>query len=71
VRVELVLPPHLRGVSADPVVIPADKKQGQLVIRFGTGPLNPLNMPLTIRATLTDRGLPVIAEAKVEILSER
>jgi hypothetical protein len=70
VRVELVVPPHIRGISAETVVIGADQDRGQLSIRFGPGPLGPWNMPLTLRATLTDQGRPVLAETRVEILPE-
>jgi hypothetical protein len=71
VRVELVVPAHVRGVAADAVMVAADRERATLPIRFAPGPLGPFNMPLTVRATLTDRGLPVVAETKVEVLPER
>jgi hypothetical protein len=70
VRVELLVPPHVRGVRAEALTIAADKEDGQLSIHFTPGPLGPFNMPLTVRATLTDNGRPVIAETKVEFLAE-
>ena len=65
VKVELILPAHLRGVSAEPIIIPADQANGTLTVRFADAP-GPFNMPLTVRATLTD-GDPVVAETKLEI----
>jgi hypothetical protein len=70
VKVELIVPAHIKGVSAAAVVVPADRDRAALAIRFASDPLGPLNMPLTIRATLLDNGRPVIAEAKVEVLRE-
>jgi hypothetical protein len=70
VKVELIVPPHMRDVSAEPVLIPAGKEKGQLSIHFAPRVRGPFNMLLTVRATLTERGRPVIAETKVEVLSE-
>jgi hypothetical protein len=65
VKVELILPHHLHGVSAEPIVVPADQTNGTLMVRFADAP-GPFTMPLTVRATLTD-GDPVTAETKLEI----
>jgi hypothetical protein len=63
--VELVLPEHVKGVSAAKLVVPAGKSDGELVLKFAPG-AGPFNVPLLLRATVsTDRG-PVVAEAKVE-----
>jgi hypothetical protein len=70
VKVELLVPAHIHGVRADPVMVPANQERGQLAIHFGTRP-GPFNMPLTIRATLPAAAGPIIAETKVEILPER
>jgi hypothetical protein len=67
VKVELVLPGHLHGVSAEAVVVPADQSAGTLTFRFNDAP-GPFNMPLTVRATLTDGGDPAVAEAKLEVV---
>ena len=64
-KLELVLAPHVRDVSAEPVVVPADVETATFVIRFGSSP-GPLNMPLTIRATAERGGDPVVAEAAIE-----
>ena len=63
--VELVLPEHVRGVSATKLVVPADKSEGELVLKFAPD-AGPFNVPLVLRAAVsTDRG-PVTAETKVE-----
>ena len=67
VKVELILPQHLHGVSAEAVVVAADQSIGTLTVHFAADALGPFNMPLTVRATLTD-GDPVVAEAKLEIV---
>ncbi|MFM8274345.1 MAG: hypothetical protein ACKODX_18715, partial [Gemmata sp.] len=63
--VELVLPEHVKGVTAAKLAVPADKADAELVLTFAPG-AGPLNVPLVVRATVqTDRG-PVTAETKVE-----
>jgi hypothetical protein len=63
--VELVLPEHVKGVSASKLVVPADKSEGELVLTFGAN-AGPFNVPLVLKAAVaTDRG-PVTAETKVE-----
>jgi len=69
VKIEMVLPEHMRGLSADPVTIAAGGEDAALAIRCGSGPLGPFNMPVTIRATIVQNGEPVIAEGKLEISS--
>ncbi len=56
VKVELVLPPHLHGVTADPVVVPADQSAGTLTVHFAAGGLGPFNMPLTACGAAARRG---------------
>ncbi len=68
-KVELVSPPHLSLLTAEAVMVPASDSQGRLKLRFRDGPLGPINMPVTIRATTQDeRGYPVIAEALLELV---
>lgn len=66
-KVELVLADHIRGVTADPLTIPADQSAGKLTLRFAAGPLGPFNMPALIRATVPDPTGPVIGESKFEL----
>jgi hypothetical protein len=69
VKVEVILPAHLRGVSADAITIAADKNSGTLQVRFADK-LGPFNAPLIVRATAMEKGSPVVAEVKVELLTE-
>jgi hypothetical protein len=69
-KIELIVPSHIRGVAAEALTIPADRNAAQLVIRCAAGPLGPFNMPLTLRATVTDHGRPVVAETKLTILTQ-
>jgi hypothetical protein len=70
VKVELVAPRHMRGVHADPVEIAAGRNQAVLRVHFGPGVPGPFNTPVAIRATVLERGEPVIAEGKVTIEAE-
>jgi hypothetical protein len=60
----------MTGIQAEAITVAADKNAGTLAIRFPTK-LCPTNAPLVIRATATENGKPVIAEAKVEVLADR
>lgn len=66
-KVELVLPAHFRGVSVEPLELPADRDVGSLTLRFTDQP-GPFNKPVTIRATVMDQGQPVLAETRVELV---
>jgi hypothetical protein len=69
VRVELVLPPHIHGVSADPLTLPADQTTGTLTLKFVADDRGPFNMPLLLRATaLKSPTDPVVAEARIEVV---
>jgi hypothetical protein len=65
--VELILPAHMKGVSADSSAIAADSEQGELTIHFAGTMIGPFNMPVTVRATVMHRGEPHVAEAKLDI----
>jgi hypothetical protein len=69
VRLELVLPEHVRGVTAEPVTIAADQLRGTLALRFAAD-AGPFNVPAVVRATLADAVGPVVAETKVELVPE-
>jgi hypothetical protein len=69
VRVELVLPPHIHGVSAEPLTLRADQSAGTLTLRFSADNRGPFNMPLLLRATaMKGENDPVVAEAKIDIV---
>jgi hypothetical protein len=66
IRLELVVPAHMRGISAEPVMVPAGEENASVVVRIGAMP-GPINMPLFIRA-LTERDeQPLTAEAELEL----
>ena len=68
IRVELVCPPHITGVSAAVVTVSPGSSSTKLVLRFASGTLGPFNMPLAIRATtLDERGDPVTAETPISL----
>ncbi|VTU00384.1 Peptidase domain protein OS=Solibacter usitatus (strain Ellin6076) GN=Acid_3763 PE=4 SV=1 [Gemmataceae bacterium] len=66
-KVEAVLPAHWKGVTVAPLVIPADRDAGELVLRFAKD-CGPFNAPLVVRATVEAKDTPVTAEAKVEVV---
>jgi hypothetical protein len=68
VKLELVCPRHIAGVTAAPVTIAADRSAADFKISFADGPLGPFNMPLAVRATLVDsHGYPCISETALSI----
>jgi len=69
VTVELRLAGHLRGVAAEPVVIPAEAATGTVRLRFARE-IGPFNTPVTLRATHSGRDGTTLAEARLEILTE-
>jgi hypothetical protein len=66
VKIELILPAHVKDVQADALTIAADKTSAVLSLRFGAKP-GPFNMPAVIRATIQENGKPVVTEAKLEL----
>ena len=71
VRLELIRPDHMRGVSAEPIIVPADQSRTAFTLRFTSGPLGPFNMPVVLRATLDGAAGPAVSETKLEIVAER
>lgn len=70
VQVELILPAHIRGLTAAPLQFLAGQDRGELRLVCSEECRGPLNMPLTVRATVLHQGRPVVAEGKVEVLRE-
>jgi hypothetical protein len=66
VQLELMTPAHVRGLAAAPVVIPAERSAGTVTLRWQTGELGPGMVRL--RATLTQDGAPLVAEARLEVV---
>jgi hypothetical protein len=70
VKVELVLPAHVRGLTADPVVVAAGQSRGVLALKFAADGAGPFNTPLVVRATLAGDDGPAVAETKLEVAPE-
>ena len=67
VKVELIVPAHMQGISAPALDVPTDSDTATLRLRFGPKP-GPLNMPLIVRATSQRAGQPLVAEATLELV---
>lgn len=67
VRVELLVPPHIRGITAEPVVVAPGATVGTLRLRFAAD-AGPLNMPLVIRAEHGAGLERVVAETPLEVV---
>jgi hypothetical protein len=69
--VELEVPAHMKGIESARIELPASARDGKLRIRFSKDAKGPFNAPLTARAVVKDKGLPVTAEAKLELIPPR
>lgn len=68
--VELVVPSHIRGVSATPVKLAPGKTSGTLQIRFA-GQSGPFNQPLLVRVRIPDsRGHDLVGETGIEVVAQ-
>jgi hypothetical protein len=65
--VTVLVPPHMQGVKAAPLTIPAAEHTGTLVLTMAEK-AGPFNMPLSVRATVDTPTTPVVAEAKIEVV---
>ncbi|HEY1190103.1 MAG TPA: hypothetical protein VGE74_20810, partial [Gemmata sp.] len=63
--VELVLPEHVKGVTAARLIVAADKSESELVVTFAPD-AGPFNAPLVVRATVPTPTGPVTAETKLD-----
>jgi hypothetical protein len=70
VKLELLVPAHIQGVSAEPLTISSAQERGVLTLHFAKSLAGPFNMPLSIRASLLGSGPLLFAEAKVDVLPE-
>ncbi|TWU06911.1 putative subtilase-type serine protease precursor [Symmachiella macrocystis] len=71
ITLQLIIPAHVRGITADDVTVPADTDEISLPIQFGDNELGPFNIPLRVRATALVDGQPYTAEDQFEILTDR
>lgn len=67
VKIELLTPPQLHQVQADPITLAPSESQGILRIRFGPHP-GPFTLPATLRATAPGPIDPSIAEVRIELV---
>jgi hypothetical protein len=70
VKIDLVAPVHIDCVQASPLEIQSDLQSGILKIKFDGGPLDPFNMPLTIRATASVAGTAYTAEKPISFIAQ-
>jgi hypothetical protein len=68
---ELIVPRGVSGVSAASFKVPANVEEGTLALQFAADARGPFANPVTVRATVLDRGKPIIAERKLELVSVR
>ncbi|MCH2202109.1 MAG: hypothetical protein MK102_09065 [Fuerstiella sp.] len=68
VTVELIVPTHIDGLHVNPVIVPRDQHTGWILLEVGQD-AGPVNMPLTLRATILENGDPVIGESTVTIVT--
>jgi len=67
VRLELAVPPHIKGVAAEPVEVPASGTTAKMTMRFSPG-CGPFNMPLKIRGTAARGEDRYLAEAAIDVV---
>jgi hypothetical protein len=67
-KVNLVLPPNVQGVEADPAVIPAGQNEAKLTLRAPSGVQPGPRANLTVRAVATVNGnVPLTHEVKINV----
>jgi hypothetical protein len=66
--VEVVIPKQTRGLIVDPVTVPADQTRALVHLRFTGDKVGPFNQAVVVQATMMEKGQPVVAAAKVEIV---
>ena len=66
--VEIIMPNHLKGVSATPISVPAGQNEGVIEIHFADTENIVLNAPIVLRATLRDGKGIHTAEDKVDLV---
>lgn len=67
VKLELIVPPHMQGISAAAVIASPEATVATLKIKLGAEP-GPLNMPLVIRASGQRQGELITAEEPIELI---
>jgi hypothetical protein len=67
VHLELVLPRHVRDVTAAAIDVPAGATTAEFRLQLGAN-AGPFNQPLVIRGTSDHHGQPMVAEALIELI---
>ncbi len=68
VRIHVSSPPHIKGWSAEPIVVAADKDSGTLSLRVDQKSSHIFNAPLVVNALLKDaNGQPIRTESRISI----
>ena len=67
VRIELIVPRHIRDLRAAPIELSSEQNDGVLTIAAGPQP-GPFNLPLLIRATARRGDDPIVAETSLELV---
>ncbi len=71
VRLEVIVPRHMAGITTRAVEIPAGEDKGTISISFGSDP-GPFNMPVTIEAhAVGPAGEICLGETKIEIVAAK
>ena len=68
VKVEIVMPNHLKGVSATPVSVSSEENNGVIQIRFADTENIVVNAPVVLRATIRDEDGMHTAEDKIDLV---
>jgi hypothetical protein len=70
-KIEVIIPRHMRGVTAPPVTVAADAETAEVRLEFAAETPGPFNQPLLVRATvLKNNDIPFVAESKLELVAE-
>ena len=72
VRIELVVPAHIHGVTAEALILAPDQALGKMTLNFSADHPGPFNMPLVLRATaMKGENDTVVAETKIEVVATK
>lgn len=67
VELEAIVPPHVAGITADRITVPAETDRGVLQLHFAHE-LSSSSIPIIARATMTPGDRPIIAETKLDLV---
>ncbi len=66
-KVEVIMPAHMRGVTALPLLLAPGAEKGELRLQFGSE-IGPFNMPVSIRAS-TASGVLFFGESQIDLVA--